>query len=124
LIRCGGLLFESRSQLVLASLLRLEQPRVLRRMAATAGVLKAISRSTYNLQDVLDSLIESAVHLTGAEQGLIVRQDGAYYRAAAIYGAPPEFVEVARQNPIPRGANRRCASASSRFSSSTVGSGA
>jgi signal transduction histidine kinase len=74
-----------------------------RREAATAGVLRAISRSTYNLQDVLDSLIESAVHLTGAEQGLIVRQDGAFYRAAAIYGAPPEFVEIAKHNPIPPG---------------------
>ena len=74
-----------------------------RREAATAEVLKAISRSTFNLQDVLDSLIESAVQLTGAETGLIIRQDGEVYRAAAIYGASPEFIKVARQNPIPQG---------------------
>src|SRR5262245_25488006 len=74
-----------------------------RREAATAEVLKAISRSTFNLQKVLDSLIESAVQLTGADTGLIIRQDGAVYRAAAIYGASAEFIEIARQNPIPQG---------------------
>jgi signal transduction histidine kinase/putative methionine-R-sulfoxide reductase with GAF domain len=74
-----------------------------RREAATAGVLKAISRSTFNLQEVLDSLIESAVELTAAETGLIIRQHGDLYRTAAIYGASAEFVEVAKQNPLPPG---------------------
>src|SRR5215470_18437541 len=74
-----------------------------RREAATAQVLKAISRSTLNLQEVLDSLIESAVQLTGAEQGLIIRQDGEVYRTAAMCGVSPEFMEVAKQNPIPQG---------------------
>jgi hypothetical protein len=80
-----------------------ELAEALRREAATAAVLKAISRSTFNLQEVLDSLIESAVQLTGAETGLIIRQDGEAYRAAAIYGASPEFIEIARRNPIPQG---------------------
>jgi signal transduction histidine kinase/putative methionine-R-sulfoxide reductase with GAF domain len=83
--------------------LELELAEAYRREAATAEVLKAISRSTFNLQEVLDSLIESAVQLTGAETGLIIRQDGEVYRAAAIYGASPEFIEVAKQNPIPQG---------------------
>jgi signal transduction histidine kinase len=74
-----------------------------RREAATAQVLKAISRSTLNLQEVLDSLIESAVQLTGAEQGLIIRQDGEVYRTAAMCGVSPEFMEVAKQNPVPPG---------------------
>ena len=74
-----------------------------RREAATAEVLKAISRSTFNLQDVLDSLIKSAVELTGAETGLIIRQDGEVYRPAAIYGASPEFIASAKENPIPHG---------------------
>src|SRR5215510_6866417 len=74
-----------------------------RREAATAEVLKAISRSTFNLQDVLDSLIKSAVQLTGAETGLIIRQDGEVYRPAAIYGTSPEFIESAKENPIPQG---------------------
>jgi signal transduction histidine kinase len=74
-----------------------------RRETATAGVLKAISRSTLNLQEVLDSLIESAVQLTSAETGLIIRQHGDSYQVAAIYGASSEFVEVAKQNPLPPG---------------------
>lgn len=74
-----------------------------RREGATAEVLKAISRSTFNLQDVLDNLVKSAVQLTSAETGLIIRKDAEGFRAAAIYGASPEFIEVAEQNPIPQG---------------------
>jgi hypothetical protein len=66
--------------------LRLELSEAHRREAATAKVLEIISRSTFNLQEVLDSLIESAVRLTGAEMGLIYRQDGEFYRAAASTG--------------------------------------
>jgi GAF domain-containing protein/anti-sigma regulatory factor (Ser/Thr protein kinase) len=71
-----------------------------RREAASADILKVISRSTFSLQEVLDGLIESAVRLTGAEMGLIYKQDGDFYRAAAIYGASPESIEVTKQNPI------------------------
>jgi signal transduction histidine kinase len=83
--------------------LKRELSEAQQREAATAQVLKAISRSTFNLQEVLNSLIVSAVKLTGAEQGLIITQDGEVYRPAAIYGASPEFIEVAKQNPIPQG---------------------
>src|SRR5262249_41936422 len=72
-----------------------------RREVGTGEVLKVISRSSFNLQEVLNSLIESAARLTGAEMGLIYRQDGEFYRAAAIYGASPEFIEVVKLNPIP-----------------------
>src|SRR5499426_3359890 len=74
-----------------------------RREAATAEVLKAINRSTFNLQDVLDSLVKSAVQLTGTETALIFRQDGEVYRAAAIYDPDPERSEAAKQNPAPKG---------------------
>src|SRR5262245_55203867 len=74
-----------------------------RREAATAEVLKAINRSTFNLQDVLDSLVRSAVQLTGAETGLIFRQDGEVYRAAAIYDPDPKRAGAAKQNPVPKG---------------------
>src|SRR5262245_25176538 len=71
-----------------------------RREAATAEVLKAISRSTFNLQDVLDSLVKSAVQLTEADTGLITRPDGEVYRVAASYGAFPEFIETVKKHPI------------------------
>jgi len=78
----------------------------LQQQTATADVLKVISRSAFDLQTVLDTLTESAVRPAGAEMGLIYRQDGDLYRAAAIYGASPEFPEVVNRNPIPPAANR------------------
>jgi two-component system NtrC family sensor kinase len=74
-----------------------------RREAATAEVLRIISRSTFHLQTVLDGLIESAVRLTGAELGLILRQDGEVYRPAAFYGASSDFIDATKQNPISPG---------------------
>jgi GAF domain-containing protein len=72
----------------------------LEQQIATAGVLKAISRSTFDLQPVLDSLLENAVRVCGADRGLIYRQDGEVYRISASYGHPPGFIELAKQYPI------------------------
>ena len=78
-----------------------ERDEALGQEAATAEILKALSRSTFDLQSVLENLLEKAVRLCDAERGLIYIQDGDVYRVAASHGHSVEFLEkVVKQNPI------------------------
>src|SRR5262249_3815757 len=76
-----------------------EKPRLLNELreslqqrTATADVLKVISRSTFDLVTVLETLVASAARLCDADKGFIARREGGGYRLAANFGFAPEFV--------------------------------
>ena len=80
-----------------------ELTEALKQQTATADVLKVISRSQFDLQLVLDSLIQTATSLCSAKRGVIFRRDGELYRAAAFYNATPELIDFVKSHPVSPG---------------------
>ncbi|TIM79080.1 MAG: GAF domain-containing protein [Mesorhizobium sp.] len=70
------------------------------RTAELSESLRAISRSTFDLQPVLDTLVESAARLCDADKGVIFKRDGEKYRWSTNYGYLPEMEAYAQENPI------------------------
>src|SRR5262249_23781346 len=82
---------------------REELSESLRQQTAPAEVLKTISRTVFDLQRVLATLLENAVRICGAKHGMIFRYDGECCRAAAAYDVPPGSLELWERNPIRAG---------------------
>src|SRR5262249_16934517 len=77
-----------------------ETKNSLEQQTATADVLKIISRSAFDLQTVLHTLVESAARLCDADKATITRQKGGAFYRAESYGFSSEFMDYVRNVPV------------------------
>ena len=77
-----------------------ELRKSLQQQTATADVLKVISRSAFDLETVLNTLVEAAARLCEADQGTIARERDGVYQRVATYGFSDEFTEYVRTIPV------------------------
>jgi signal transduction histidine kinase len=75
----------------------------LQQQTATADVLKVISRSTFDLKSVVQTLVESAGRLCDADYATITRQKDGMLFFAEAYGYSSEFIEYVKAMPVERG---------------------
>ena len=74
----------------------------LQQQTATADVLKVISSSPGDLGPVFDTMLANAVHVCGANFGIMHRYDGGAFCNVAMHNVPPAFAEMRRSNPVIR----------------------
>ena len=77
-----------------------ELRELLQQQTATSDVLKTISRSTFDLQTVLQTLVESAARLCDADKATITRQKGEFFYRAESYGFSAAFMDSVRDVPV------------------------
>src|SRR6185312_7272940 len=77
-----------------------ELSQSLRQQTAVGDVLKIISRSTFDLQPVLDTVVETAAHLCGADMAFIMRREDEVYKAGAAVGFSEDYIQFLKDHPL------------------------
>ena len=65
----------------------------LEQQTATSDVFTVISRSAFDLQAVLETLVQAVAWLCMADKSVIMQRDGDVFRTVANFGFPPELVQ-------------------------------